>query len=103
MRSSSQAAGGEVRKLRPDLPAVVITGVAKTAEGSRPDLPWVGKPFRQGELARAIAKLMKQPTSRLSANGPFQILRIARLNGSFRETNLLKEMSQMLSCPEEPL
>lgn len=67
MRSRPQAAGGEGRKLRPDPAAVVITGVAKTAEGSCPYLPWVGKPFRQGYLARVIANLVKQPTGRLNS------------------------------------
>jgi CheY-like chemotaxis protein len=40
----------------PGRPALVVSGYAKV-DGIAPDLPRLSKPFRQGELARALAEL----------------------------------------------
>ncbi|WP_158266466.1 GAF domain-containing protein [Allosphingosinicella deserti] len=45
----------EARALRPDLPVLIISGYAE-AEGIAPDVPRLTKPFRQADLAAAIAE-----------------------------------------------
>ncbi len=44
------------RRLRPDLPALVMSGYSSLDPGSA-DVPRINKPFRQAELAEAIAAL----------------------------------------------
>lgn len=46
----------EVRNQRPELPIILATGYAELAPGERPDLPKLGKPFTQDELAALIAR-----------------------------------------------
>ena len=48
----------EARRLRPRLPALLVTGFANMAESQFQDLVWVSKPFRQADLARRVADLM---------------------------------------------
>ena len=43
------------RSERPDLPVILATGYAELPPGTNADLPRLGKPFRQEDLARAIA------------------------------------------------
>ncbi|QAY77563.1 GAF domain-containing protein [Sphingosinicella sp. BN140058] len=45
----------EARQLRPGLPVLIISGYAE-AEGVAPELPRLTKPFRQSDLAAAIAE-----------------------------------------------
>jgi CheY-like chemotaxis protein len=47
-----------VRKLLPDLPVLLATGYAEIPKGSDIDLPRLGKPYSQSQLAREIAKLV---------------------------------------------
>jgi CheY-like chemotaxis protein len=46
------------RKLRPGLPILLATGYAEMPKGSTIDLPRLGKPYSQGELAREIGRLL---------------------------------------------
>ena len=48
----------EARKLRPSLPALLITGYTNLVQGPGADLPRLAKPFRQAELASRIAELI---------------------------------------------
>ena len=50
------------RRLRPGLPALVVSGYAEV-EGIAPDLPRLAKPFRAAELAERVAALMPSVTS----------------------------------------
>jgi CheY-like chemotaxis protein len=45
-----------VRKQRPDLPIILATGYAELASDEARDLPKLGKPFTQDDLATLIAK-----------------------------------------------
>jgi CheY-like chemotaxis protein len=45
-----------VRRRSPDLPILIISGYADVADIA-PDLPRLAKPFRQAELAQALAGL----------------------------------------------
>jgi PAS domain S-box-containing protein len=46
------------RELRPGLPVLLATGYAELPEGVPLDLPRLGKPYRQAELAALLAKLL---------------------------------------------
>ena len=46
------------REVRPGLPVLLATGFSDMATDSRPDLPRLGKPYQQSQLAAAIAKAM---------------------------------------------
>ena len=50
---------GRVRFLRPELPAVLITGYADAIDPCASTLPVLAKPFRAAELARAVAEAIK--------------------------------------------
>ncbi len=43
---------------RPDMPVLLVTGFADLADGDAEDLMRLPKPFRQGELSRAIDRIM---------------------------------------------
>ncbi len=47
-----------VRALRPDLPILLATGYAEMPNGLDIDLPRLGKPYSQEDLAREIARLL---------------------------------------------
>lgn len=47
----------EIRGIIPDLPVIVVSGYAEFA-GVAPDLPRLAKPFRNAELAEALASVM---------------------------------------------
>jgi signal transduction histidine kinase/CheY-like chemotaxis protein len=49
------------RELVPGLPAMLISGYSTIAEGSGSELPRLAKPFRQADLARAVAQLLAEP------------------------------------------
>jgi CheY-like chemotaxis protein len=46
---------GEARRRFPGLPALLVTGYATLQSAPPPSLPRLGKPFREAELANAIA------------------------------------------------
>lgn len=46
-----------VRAARPELPILIVSGYAEV-DGIAPDLPRLPKPFRNSELAEAVAQLM---------------------------------------------
>lgn len=50
----------EVSRLRPTLPALMITGFASLKDRISSDLPRLAKPFRQHELADALAELLEK-------------------------------------------
>ena len=54
----------EARKLRPGLPALLITGYTNLVQGPGSELPRLAKPFRQAELASRIAELVEAARSR---------------------------------------
>jgi CheY-like chemotaxis protein len=54
----------EARKLRPDLPALLITGYTNLVQGPGAELPRLAKPFRQAELASRIAELIDAAQAR---------------------------------------
>ena len=47
----------EVRRMKPDLPVLLVTGYANVTQGPAAELPRLAKPFRQAELAARIADL----------------------------------------------
>jgi signal transduction histidine kinase len=49
--------GRAARKIRPELPILVASGYAELPSGSEIDLPRLGKPYSQSQLATEIAKL----------------------------------------------
>ena len=49
----------QLRTLRPELPILLITGYAAIAEDEIDDLPRLAKPFRQAELAAAVAEVLE--------------------------------------------
>ena len=53
----------EARKLRPGLPALLITGYTNLVQGPGSELPRLAKPFRQAELASRIAELVEAARS----------------------------------------
>jgi nitrogen-specific signal transduction histidine kinase len=46
------------RKLAPNLPILLATGYAEMPKGETIDLPRLGKPYSQGQLAREISRLL---------------------------------------------
>ncbi|EYD75047.1 Sensory box histidine kinase/response regulator [Rubellimicrobium mesophilum DSM 19309] len=48
----------EARKLRPALPALLVTGYADLSDEETTDTPRLAKPFRETDLAKEIAKLL---------------------------------------------
>ena len=52
-----------VRALRPGLPILLATGYAELPEGKTLNLPRIGKPYRQDQLAAEIEKLVKPGTA----------------------------------------
>jgi CheY-like chemotaxis protein len=48
----------EARRLRPDMPILLATGYAEMPKGSTIDLPRLGKPYSQHDLAREIGRLL---------------------------------------------
>jgi signal transduction histidine kinase/CheY-like chemotaxis protein len=51
------------RALAPALPALLISGYSRIAEGPGAELPRLAKPFRQAELAAHVAQLLASPTA----------------------------------------
>ena len=51
------------RKLRPALPIILATGYAEPLTSGVPGLLQLFKPFRQDELAKAVAAVLAQPTA----------------------------------------
>jgi PAS domain S-box-containing protein len=47
------------RRLRPDLPILIVSGYAELPQGSDLKLPRLGKPYQPEQLAAEIAKVMK--------------------------------------------
>jgi CheY-like chemotaxis protein len=47
------------RELQPGLPILLATGYAELPPGSACDLPRLGKPYRQADLAAEIARVLK--------------------------------------------
>jgi PAS domain S-box-containing protein len=56
------------RKLAPDLPILLATGYAEMPKGESIDLPRLGKPYSQGQLAREISRLLSNGHDRPSPN-----------------------------------
>ena len=52
------------RDFRPDLPILLATGYAELPAGSALDLPRIGKPYQQNQLAAEIVKVMKNGAGR---------------------------------------
>ena len=48
-----------MREVRPELPVLLATGYAELPPGSAIDLPRIGKPYRQNELAAEIDKVLR--------------------------------------------
>jgi PAS domain S-box-containing protein len=48
----------EAKRLLPDLPILLATGYAETPKGTNIDLPRLGKPYSQNDLAREINRLL---------------------------------------------
>ena len=48
----------EVRRMRPGLPILLATGYAEMPKGATIDLPRLGKPYSQDDLAREIGRLL---------------------------------------------
>jgi signal transduction histidine kinase/CheY-like chemotaxis protein len=46
------------RALRPELPILLVTGYAELPAGSGPELPRLGKPYQQEQLAAAVARVL---------------------------------------------
>jgi len=49
----------EARRLRPELPALLMTGYTNLVQGPGAELPRLAKPFRQVELASRLAELLE--------------------------------------------
>jgi signal transduction histidine kinase/CheY-like chemotaxis protein len=49
----------EARKVRPNLPVLLVTGYTNLTQGPGADLPRLAKPFRQAELASRIADIVE--------------------------------------------
>lgn len=52
------------RQLRPELPILLATGYAELPPGSGIDLPRIGKPYQQEQLAAEIVKLLGEGVPR---------------------------------------
>jgi CheY-like chemotaxis protein len=50
----------EARILRPGMPVLLLTGYANLAKGEAAGLPRLSKPFREADLARAVAELLTE-------------------------------------------
>jgi PAS domain S-box-containing protein len=48
----------EVRRLKPDMPILLATGYAEMPNGANIELPRLGKPYSQHDLAREISRLL---------------------------------------------
>jgi CheY-like chemotaxis protein len=53
------------RRLRPDLPILLATGYAELPNGEAIELPRLGKPYEQSQLAAEIAKLLAPAAAEL--------------------------------------
>jgi CheY-like chemotaxis protein len=51
------------RELRPGLPVILATGYAELPQGTPPDLPRLGKPYRQAKLAATLRELLPWTTA----------------------------------------
>jgi len=60
MRGSELAV--EVRKLHPHMPVLLLTGYAQLAKGEAVGIRRLAKPFREADLAREVADLLKADT-----------------------------------------
>ena len=49
----------EARRLRPELPTLLMTGYTNLVQGPGAELPRLAKPFRQVELAKRLAELLE--------------------------------------------
>jgi signal transduction histidine kinase len=58
MRGSELAE--DARDIRPGLPVMLLTGYANLAKGEAAGLPRLSKPFREADLARAVAGLLTE-------------------------------------------
>ncbi len=56
------------KEVLPDLPILLATGYAELPNGNCADIPRIGKPYTQPQLARAIANLLERPTDRTDAS-----------------------------------
>jgi CheY-like chemotaxis protein len=54
---------------RPDLPIILATGYAELPPGTDKGLPKLSKPFRQEQLADAIAEVLAPEAPRLTSFG----------------------------------
>jgi len=52
----------EVRRQRPGMPALLLTGYANLAKGEATGIPRLAKPFREADLARSVAALLTSET-----------------------------------------
>jgi CheY-like chemotaxis protein len=50
----------DARNIRPFLPVLLLTGYANLAKGEAAGLPRLAKPFREADLARAVAALLTE-------------------------------------------
>jgi len=57
----------KIRAERPDLPVILVTGYAELQPGEGQGIPRLAKPFRQGDLADAIARTMARRQIQMSA------------------------------------
>ena len=48
------------RQLRPELPILIATGYAELPQEAEIDIPRLGKPYQQDQLAAAIAKVLRR-------------------------------------------
>jgi C4-dicarboxylate-specific signal transduction histidine kinase/CheY-like chemotaxis protein len=53
----------EARRHRPQLPALLLTGYANLAMGEAAGMPRLAKPFRESDLARAVAALLQEDSA----------------------------------------
>jgi len=58
MRGSELAE--DAQDIRPGLPVLLLTGYANLAKGEAAGLPRLSKPFREADLARAVATLLSE-------------------------------------------
>ena len=54
----------EARRLKPDLPILLATGYAEMPKGANIELPRLGKPYSQNDLAREIGRLLRSAAER---------------------------------------
>jgi PAS domain S-box-containing protein len=62
-----------IRKIRPDLPVVVMSGFPATAENPTPEAlmgcPWLRKPFGRDELAKVLGPILSVTQERCAGSG----------------------------------